>query len=332
VSDRELALQQWLAAVLGSVPTDLRPASTDASSRRYWRLGPSGATRIAVDAPPQHEDSARFVRLAGAFRRVGLNTPEVLAADVERGFLLLADLGERSYLSGLNSDSADRLYGDAIAALITLQAAGPIADLPDYDAAFLRREVMLFEQWLLNGLLSIELTPRQRGSLDQVFSLLVASALEQPRVSVHRDYHSRNLMLTESGNPGILDFQDAVVGPVTYDLVSLLKDCYIRWDRARVEYWAHGWLDLALQSGILQSEHEPRFLKWMDLMGAQRHLKAAGIFARLALRDGRPGYLADVPRTLGYLTEVAALYPDLAPLGELIDSVVMPRFVERGYA
>jgi aminoglycoside/choline kinase family phosphotransferase len=322
---------QWLGVVLGSSPTDLRPASTDASSRRYWRLGPPGATRIAVDAPPEHEDPARFVRLAGAFRRAGLNTPEVMAADVERGFLLLADLGERSYLSCLSIDTADQLYGDAIEALLRLQTGPSIDDLPDYDAAFLRRELMLFDQWLLQGLLSIELTPDQRDALDKVFSLLIASALEQPRVCVHRDYHSRNLMLAERDNPGILDFQDAVVGPVTYDLVSLLKDCYIRWDRERVETWAHNWLDLALQAGILQREHETRFLEWMDLMGAQRHLKAAGIFARLALRDGRPSYLEDIPRTLGYLTEVAAYYSDLSALGELIETLVMPMFLERGW-
>jgi aminoglycoside/choline kinase family phosphotransferase len=331
VSDRTLELQHWLVEVLGSFPADMRPASTDASSRRYWRLGPPGATRIAVDAPPQHEDAARFVRLAGAFRRVGLNTPEVLAADVDRGFLLLSDLGERSYLSTLTVDTADRLYGDAIGALITLQAAEPLGELPDYDGPFLLRELVLFDQWLLQGLLSIELTSDQRDAMDQAFSHLVASALDQPRVCVHRDFHSRNLMLTEQGNPGVLDFQDAVVGPVTYDLVSLLKDCYIRWDRARIEDWARGWLDQALDAGILGSEHEPNVMAWMDLMGAQRHLKAAGIFARLALRDGRPGYLADVPRTLGYVTEIAAFYPALAPLGELIETVVMPRFAERGY-
>lgn len=324
---RKHELEAWLERVLHA-PVALTPASADASFRQYWRLAHDGRTLIAVDAPPPQEDTARFAGLARALRQIGLNTPEILAEDHDHGFLLVSDLGTRSYLDVLDATNADRLYGDAIGALVRLQAAGPpaglLAGLPVYDAAFLRRELALFPEWLIIGLLRLDCTAAEQRMLAETGEALVASALEQPRVCVHRDFHSRNLMHTPIANPGILDFQDAVLGPVTYDLVSLLRDCYIAWPRARVEDWALGYFNLAVQSGVLQAAHESDLLRWFDRMGAQRHLKAAGIFARLALRDGKTGYLADLPRTLGYVVEVGDRDPILAGLGAFVSGRVLP--------
>ena len=322
--DRLNRLRDWLRATLGEAASDLVPASGDASFRRYWRLCYGDGTLIAVDAPPATENTAAFVRMADALGAVGLNVPEILARDLEQGFLLVRDLGTRLYLDCLTPDNADRLYGDAIGALMVMQSAGPVLGLPDYDAPFLRRELGIFDEWLLGGLLGLRLTAGEQALLDESYALLIESALAQPRVCVHRDYHSRNLMLTDSVNPGILDFQDAVLGPVTYDLVSLLKDCYIDWPRERVLSWAGGYFDLAVQTGVLRPEDEAAFPRWFDLMGAQRHLKAAGIFARLALRDGKRGYLQYLPRTLGYVTDLGPLYGDLAGLAAFIADKLTP--------
>jgi len=324
-SDRRQILEQWLGQVLHDGVAALHPASSDASARRYWRVGHRGRTLVVMDAPAEAGSPEEFVRLARELRAVGLNAPEVIAADCARGLVLMSDLGSCHYLDVLAADNADRLYGDAIGALITLQAAGPEQGLPLYDDAFLCRELELFGEWLLDGLLALERSPAQATMLRRACEDLVTAALEQPRVCVHRDFHSRNLMLTDAGNPGILDFQDAVVGPVTYDLVSLLKDCYVAWPHERVEGWAWGYFNLAVQSGILRADVEPRFLRWFELMGAQRHLKAAGIFARLALRDGKPGYLADIPRTLGYVVDAAGRHRELADLGAFIAEQVLPR-------
>jgi hypothetical protein len=234
------------------------------------------------------------------------------------------------YLEAINAGNADRLYGDALGALAVIQAYGPVQDLPDYDAALLRRELELFREWLLGRHLGLALSPTEHAAIDGACDRLVRSALEQPRVCVHRDYHSRNLMVTEPPSPGILDFQDAVVGPVTYDLVSLLRDCYIDWPRQRVEEWAMGYLSLAIRSGILKPSHEGHFLSWFDLMGVQRHLKAAGIFARLKERDGKLAYLDDIPRTLGYVLDVAPAYPELRGLSDLIATRVLPALQTRG--
>ena len=323
--ERLRALESWLAGVLGTTDFAVEPASGDASFRRYFRVTPQeGGTLIAMDAPPDREDCHPFVDVATRLAAVGLHVPRIHAAALERGFLLIDDLGSLHYLEALSDGNADRLYGDALGALVVMQACGPCDGLPPYDAALLRREMALFPDWLVERHLGLVLTDDERRMLDAVFGALEKNALEQPRVFVHRDYHSRNLMLTSSPNPGILDFQDAVLGPVTYDLVSLLKDCYVRWPRSRVLAWAEGYFTLAVQSGILRAKDEPRFERWFDLMGVQRHLKAAGIFARLYRRDGKPGYLADVPRTLGYILEAATSYPELEGLAGFIDRRVMP--------
>lgn len=321
---RRSLLEDWLKKVLDAEDVTLERASRDASFRRYWRLAHGGHSYIVMDAPPEREGTRPFVRIAQALRSVGLHTPEIFFEEPDLGFLLLEDFGTRLYLDVLDGDNVDRLYGDALGALAVVQACGPTDGLPVYDGPFLRREMDLFQEWLVDRLLDIQLTPEETASLEGAWELLVDSALEQPHVCVHRDFHSRNLMLTEPPSPGILDFQDAVVGPVTYDPVSLLRDCYISWPRERVEEWARGYFALAVQSGILRPEHDGHFLRWFDLMGVQRHLKASGIFARLNIRDGKPGYLGDIPRTLGYVMDVAPSYPQLCGLADLIGSRILP--------
>jgi hypothetical protein len=286
----------------------------------------AGDSYVVMDAPPDKEDSRPFIKTAKIFFDLGLNVPEVIDENLQQGFLLLSDLGSVPYLDVLNEATVERLYGDALGALATLQACAPDnTSLPEYDRALLLNEMELCREWLIGKHLGVSPDRGQNSVIDAAFTLLADNALAQPRVCVHRDYHSRNLMHTAMNNPGILDFQDAVIGPVTYDLVSLLRDCYIDWPRARVEDWALGYLDLALQSGILRAEHDDpqQFLRWFDLMGMQRHLKAAGIFARLRHRDGKAGYLPDIPRTLGYVVEVAARYDELATFGQYIDTEVL---------
>jgi aminoglycoside/choline kinase family phosphotransferase len=328
VPERLEQLKHWLESELDFSEYTLNPASADASFRRYFRIIHQGESLIVMDAPPEKEDSRPFVDISRMFFDVGLNVPAVIDEDLQQGFLLLSDLGSQPYLDVLDNDSVERLYGDALSALATIQSCIPgHATLPCYTRTLLLSEMELFREWLLGRHLDIAQHDGQAATIDAAFEQLADNALQQPQVCVHRDYHSRNLMLTEVNNPGILDFQDAVIGPVTYDLVSLLRDCYIAWPRARVEDWALGYQQLALQSGILRDEHEDpvRFLRWFDLMGMQRHLKAAGIFARLNHRDGKPGYLGDIPRTLGYVVEVAQRYDELAAFGEFVETNVLKR-------
>ena len=315
-------LNHWLQHELGLPRYELAPASSDASFRRYFRICFDGESRIVMDAPPEREDIRPFVQIGRRLFEIGLNVPRIEAENMAQGFLLLSDLGQQQYLGALNEQSVDRLYGDAQGALLTLQACGPQADeLPPYNETLLLREMELFREWYLGRHLGLKLSPAEQQVLDRAFYLLADSALAQPRVAVHRDYHSRNLMVAPH-NPGILDFQDAVHGPVTYDLVSLLRDCYIDWPQARVEAWALGYQELALDAGVLRDRDEERFLRWFDWMGVQRHLKASGIFARLNHRDGKPGYLNDIPRTLGYIRSVACRYRELADLAALLDERV----------
>lgn len=318
-------LHDWLRTVLGQSDYQLAPASADASARRYWRLHQRDVTRIVMDAPPP-EDCARFVALAQRLRAGGLNTPQIHADSLEQGFLLLDDFGDRTYLSALNAESAEVLYQDAITALLRMQVSDDGQGLPHYDGAFLARELGIFREWFVERLLGVTLDEQDRARLDAAETRLIASALEQPQVCVHRDYHSRNLMVLEQGNPGVLDFQDAVCGPLTYDLVSLLRDCYIDWPPGQVERWALGYLEQARALGLIGSEIDAaRFRGWFDRMGIQRHLKAIGIFARLKLRDDKDGYLKEIPRTLEYVRTVAASYPDLADFTRWIEERIAPR-------
>jgi hypothetical protein len=326
LDDRLAGLKLWVGQVLDLTDYEIRPASSDASFRRYFRILSPGASHIVMDAPPGREDPRRYIEVAHRLRDLGLNVPEVLDQDLTQGYLLLTDLGEQTYLAALNAASVERLYGDALGALVVLQA-GIFTEsgfLPEYDHALLERELEIFREWYLGRHLGVHLSGAQARALDDAGAQLIAAALEQPRVWVHRDYHSRNLMVTPRNNPGILDFQDAVRGPVTYDLVSLLRDCYIAWPPEQVEDWAKGYYDLARQSGLPVGDDEVRFLRWFDLMGVQRHLKAAGIFARLMHRDGKPGYLADIPRTLGYVAHVSRRYSELAGLDRLLAELPAP--------
>ncbi len=307
-------LELWLKEGLGIADYTLAPASSDASFRRYFRIVSGGESRIVMDAPPEKEDCGPFVKIARELHAIGLHVPEILAEDLDQGFLLLSDLGSTPYLDVLNDESVEQLYGDAMEALTVLQSRGPgEGQLPAYDRTLLMNEMGLFRDWYLGEHLGLSMDETAQRDLEDSFSLLADVALEQPRVAVHRDYPSRNLMVCER-NPGIIDFQDAVFGPMSYDLVSLLRDCYIAWPRERVEGWALGFRDRALEQGIIDSVDDATFLRWFDLMGVQRHLKASGIFARLNHRDGKPGYLNDIPRTLGYVREVVGRYPELASL------------------
>ena len=320
-------LRHWLEQGLGWQRYELAPASADASFRRYFRVSRGDETVIVMDAPPQKEDVEPYLRIAGMLDAIGVNAPRILARNSPEGFLLLTDLGSTTYLAELDRPArADALYADAIEALVRIQARGAEfgAQLPPYDEKLLRFEMSLFTDWLLARHLQVNLDPDAAQALARVFDSLVASALEQPRVFVHRDYHSRNLMVCPGHNPGILDFQDAVHGPLTYDLVSLLRDCYVAWPQDRVVSWALDFRSRAASAGLPVGVDPQQFLRWFDLMGVQRHLKASGIFARLWHRDGKPGYLADVPRTLEYVAQACARHRDLVSLGELVADRVLP--------
>lgn len=320
-------LKVWVEQGLGITGGHIAPASSDASFRRYFRVTLPGKSYIVMDAPPEKEDCGPFIKISAAMARYGLNVPLVLEQDLAQGFLLLTDLGHQQYLSVLNEASADRFYGDAINALVQLQAHGEIAEgvLPRYDHALLLREMGLFQEWFLEKHLQITLTTEQQRELDEVLEWLAQQSLQQPYVWVHRDYHSRNLMLTTENNPGVLDFQDAVIGPVSYDLVSLLKDCYIAWPRVRVEAWVAQYRQQAMAAGVNAGASSTELLHWFDVMGVQRHLKVLGIFARLNIRDGKPGYLQDIPRIMEYLLEVVRRTPQLQALRRLLEQQVAPR-------
>lgn len=320
------ALEDWLCHALGKAPDALRPASSDASFRRYFRVFKADSTYIAMDAPPPMEDVRPFVRIAGLMRHAGVCTPGVHAADEEHGFLLLDDFGSENYLDRLDPATADGLYGDALESLARLQTGVDVTacGLPDYDETLLRNEMNLFRDWFLGKLLGLPEDEERDGCLDRTWRRLIDSALEQPRVCVHRDYHSRNLMVTAQDNPGVLDFQDAVVGPLTYDLVSLLRDCYVAWPQERLDVWVAGYHQRLRDLGFEAGDRE-EFTRWFDLMGVQRHLKAIGIFARLKLRDGKGGYLKDIPRTLNYVVTVAQRYPALSEFVRLLQDQVLDK-------
>ncbi len=317
-------LKEWLSTVstVQALPESLRPASSDASFRRYFRVdGLNGDTFILMDAPPPHEDVRPFIHVAEVFGEAGVSVPKVLAQDVERGFLLLSDLGSTTYLNQLNHDSAHKLYLDAIDALVLIQVQSKPDALPEYGRALLHRELMLFPDWYVGKHLGVTMTDKQTATLNKVFEVLLANNLAQPQVYVHRDYHSRNLMVMGQGNPGILDFQDAVYGPITYDLVSLLRDAYIQWDEEMVLDWAIRYWERARRAGLPVNPDIDAFYRDFEFMGLQRHLKVLGIFARLYHRDGKDAYLKDLPLVMHYTRKAAGRYNALAPLIRLLDEL-----------
>ena len=326
--DRIEQLEGWLSRQAPDA-SGLRPASADASFRRYFRIDTPEGTRIVMDAPPQHEDCRPFLAVARLFAGCGVHVPAVLAEDLDQGFLLLSDLGSTTYLQALDADNADALYRSALDALVRIQAGSQPGVLPDYDETLLQRELDLFPHWYVERHLGVTLDPQQQEELATVFRRLLDCALAQPRVFVHRDYHSRNLMQSEP-NPGILDFQDAVYGPVTYDLVSLLKDAYIEWDEERTLDWAIRYWEAARRAGIPVTRDFAEFHRDYEWMGAQRHIKVLGIFARLYHRDGKDGYLKDLPLVSRHLRKVCERYRELHPLARLID-VLDGRLAQVGY-
>lgn len=321
---RKQAIKDWLHTLIDD-EFELTPASEDASFRRYFRVTFQDETRIVMDAPPDKEDVTPFIHIAQRLEQHGLHVPHIYEIDLEQGFLLLSDLGSTSYLSVLNDDTVESLYGSALQALLKIQDTS-VAELPLYNEELLHREMDLFREWFLGEHLDLQLDRLLNARMETIYEDLIAVVLQQPRVFVHRDYHSRNLMVCPDNNPGIIDFQDAVIGPVTYDLVSLLRDCYIDWPRSRVESWALSYRDQAVAAGLMNACSDEQFLRWFDLMGVQRHLKAIGIFARLNHRDGKPGYLNDIPRTLAYVHEVSSRHPETEELYALIQEL---RLLER---
>lgn len=324
MNDRDAQLQRWVEKRFANF--HLSPASEDASFRRYFRVRSKGSSLVVMDAPPALVECDRFLAVAAAFLNLGLNVPRIHEADLDAGFVILDDFGSEQYLGALNHDSAERLYGDALASLSTLQlrSRDRAEQFPPYDSTLLRRELSIFDEWFLGRHLAISLAARERLELQHTYDALVDSALEQPMVWVHRDYHSRNLMVLPKDNPGILDFQDAVAGPVTYDLVSLLRDCYVSWPRTRVEGWALAHRAHLARSGFRGLDDPASFLRWFDLMGMQRHLKAIGIFARLLLRDDKPAYVKDIPRTLGYILDVTRRHHELSGFLDFLERNVLP--------
>ena len=313
----------WLAALPRQHridPATLAVASADASFRRYFRVVAGSNTRIVMDAPPGKEDVRPFVHVATLMRAAGLNAPEIIEADESQGFLLLSDLGRDTYLAVLNEANAPELFSDAIDALVRWQLASRPGELPRYDEALLRRELELFPDWYVARHLKHELTPAQRDVLETMFRRILASNLAQPVVYVHRDYMPRNLMVA-APNPGVLDFQDAVMGPISYDVASLFRDAFVSWDEERVIDWAIRYWERARRAGLPVAADFGSFWRDVEWMGLQRHLKVLGIFARINYRDGKPHYLADTPRFIGYVRSVARRYDELAPLARLLDEL-----------
>jgi N-acetylmuramate 1-kinase len=317
--DRVSRMRQWLETTLGARDFSIAPASDDASFRRYFRIRRSGSqpSLIVMDAPPEKEDCRPFVHVARLFSEAGAHVPAVQAQDLEQGFLLLSDLGDTTYLKALDAGNVDRLYRDALQALLHIQLASRPGLLPDYDHALLERELRLFPDWYVARQLGRTLDQSQLAVLENAFSILLANNLGQPRVFVHRDYHSRNLMVCQPC-PGILDFQDAVYGPITYDLVSLLRDAYIEWEEQQVIDWAVRYWEMARRARLPVSSDFAEFYKDFEWMGVQRQLKVLGIFARLFYRDGKDGYLKDQPLVMRYLRRTSERYGELAGLARLL--------------
>ncbi|MCF6320082.1 MAG: phosphotransferase [Proteobacteria bacterium] len=318
--DRQQALLSWIQAQLNDDSCYIKPASSDASFRSYWRVFSQGQTYIVMDAPPEQENCLPFIDISKKLDICGVQVPVVLAKDLQQGFLLITDLGTVQYLDVLNQGNHQTLYKDACKALHLIQQKASQDSLPKYNKALLQQELDLFEQWFINKHLNVSLNSEQSKLLKKTFELLIDNAVQQPQTFVHRDYHSRNLMKTKDNNPGILDFQDAVIGAVTYDLVSLLKDCYIRWDESIINQLSD---DFRLQYNKLNNSNieSAVWQRWLDLTGLQRHLKVLGIFCRLNYRDHKPNYLKDLNLTMCYIKSTCTKYQELRPLLDLINDI-----------
>ena len=323
---RKISMLDWLENDLLLTIISCEPASSDASFRRYFRIKATEGQFIVMDAPPEKENIEPFIRVAALMAGSQVNVPVIFQKNLTDGFLLLEDFGSTCFLDRLNPQSATALYQSAFDALFKLQSNTSIQDctLPRYNEPLLQRELGIFEDWFLNQWMDIQIP----ASLwKTVCAILVDSAVEQPVTCVHRDYHSRNLMVLNDDSPGVIDFQDAVIGPITYDLVSLLRDCYIAWPTQQVDLWREYYYQRLLQAKIITCS-SACFKRWFDLMGMQRHLKAIGIFSRLHLRDGKSGYLNDIPRTLNYITTICKAYPELTGFSDFLQAHVLPALDE----
>jgi aminoglycoside/choline kinase family phosphotransferase len=328
--ERQQKIKQWLGRLEPGRPFSFAPASADASFRRYFRAAfDDGQSRVVMDAPPEREDVRPWLHVQKLFHDAGVHVPDVIAEDLDQGFLLLSDLGSTTYLAALSDANADEHYRAAIDALLKIQLASRPSELPAYDRTLLKRELDLFPDWYVAQHVRVELSDQQRAELQSVFEKILAINLAEPTVYVHRDYHSRNLMVTEP-NPGIIDFQDAVYGPISYDLVSLFKDAYICWDEDRSLDWLIRYWNAARRAGLPVRSDFAEFHRDYEWMGVQRHIKVLGIFARLYHRDGKDGYLKDMPLVARYLRAACERYRDLAPLLRLLD-IVDNRQAEPGY-
>jgi aminoglycoside/choline kinase family phosphotransferase len=321
---RETLRLEWTRQALADPDAPLERASNDASFRSYWRSRSAGRTWVLMDAPPDKEDIRPWLDVAARLSRAGVHVPEIQAADAERGFVLMEDLGDRLLLPELDDASADRLYGEAMDAIVRMQLHADTTGLPAYDEARLVAEMELMPEWLLKRHLGYTPECEEWDVVESAFRALEASARAQPQAFVHRDYHSRNLLVTGRDDPGVIDFQDAVLGPVTYDLVSLLRDCYIAWPQARVEAWVESHRLRLADAGFAVPGPEA-FLRAFDLMGLQRHIKVLGIFCRLWYRDGKAGYLQDLPLVWRYTRDVGRRHAETAPLVDLLERVIGPR-------
>ncbi len=328
---RKQSLLVWLQGVFGTDDFTCEAASADASFRRYFRVVLKGDSYVVMDAPPAKEDCRPFILIAQLLREQSINAPVIFHQSLELGFLVLTDFGADCYLDKLHSKTASPYYEDAVQALHKMHQLN-VAELtlPAYDAILLQQEMDLFKDWFLVEFLGLKLSEVEQNDLQRIQQNLAGSALEQPQVFVHRDYHSRNLMLCGQDNPGVIDFQDAVIGPLSYDLVSLYRDCYIEWPDEKIYAWLDRFLQQRVGAGCDDAFDTKCFYQWFDWMGVQRHMKAIGIFCRLLLRDGKSGYLKDIPRTLAYVSNICRKYDELTPLAELLDShSVLAKFESR---
>lgn len=316
-------LTQWVHSLPDWEHAILEPASADASFRRYFRARGTEGTAICMDAPPDKEDITTFIDITHRLHQAGVHAPQLHAQNLLDGFLLLEDLGSTPYLSRLSAETVKDLYADALSTLMLLQQA-EADNLPLYDDQRLRAEMDLMPQWFLKTHLGLSEHEIPYDLINNTFNALVDSALEQPSVFVHRDYHSRNLMLTPKHNPGVIDYQDAVLGPATYDLVSLLRDCYIVWPQQQVEWWVDCYRKEAILQGVIPPIDQPTFMQWFDLMGVQRHIKVLGIFARLYHRDGKEAYLQDLPLVLSYVLKIGARHSETHELAQWLLEVATP--------
>lgn len=318
---KDIRLQQLTHWIQQDWPdASIEVASADASFRRYFRVIHKGKTSIAMDAPPEQEDCTPFVDMTGRLLKAGIHAPKVIKQNISQGFLLLEDLGDMPYLNVLNNESADNLYGSALQTLIKIQQADTTG-LPEYDEKLLLNEMHVMPEWFLKTHLGITPTAEQQKVIDRAFAVIATLTLQQPQVFVHRDYHSRNLMLIGENTdaPGVIDYQDAVLGPISYDLVSILRDCYIQWPLEKISKWAFEYKEQAEKAGLMDKVPDATFIQWIDIMGLQRHIKVLGVFTRLNHRDGKTNYLNDLPLTLHYVMQVGKKYPLIRPLIDLFN-------------